>query len=110
MTPSELKEAVLVVKRWSRSDQRAPNKPIMMVYVLAKYLQGHEQFFLYEESLHKEVQNLLKLFGPHRSIYHPEYPFWRLKNDGFWTVNNDEECKSRKSNIDTSKGELINMV
>jgi len=49
MTPSEIKEAVLDVKRWSRSDQRAPNKPIMMVYVLSRYLQGHEQFFLYED-------------------------------------------------------------
>lgn len=107
MTPNELKEAVLGVKRWSRSDQRAPNKPIMMVYVLSRYLQGHEQFFLYEEAFHKEVQDLLKRFGPQRSVYHPEYPFWRLKNDGFWMVNNDEECVSRKSNTDPSKKELI---
>ncbi len=107
MTPNELKDAVLGVKCWSRGDQRAPNKPIMMVYVLSRYLQGHEQFFLYEEGIHKEVQDLLKRFGPQRSIYHPEYPFWRLKNDGFWTVNNDEECKSRKSNTDPSKAELI---
>jgi putative restriction endonuclease len=107
MTPNELKESVLGVKGWSRSDQRAPNKPILMVYVLFRYLQGHEQLFLYEENLHKEVQDLLKRFGPHRTVYHPEYPFWRLKNDGFWTVNNDEECKSRKSNIDPSKAELI---
>ncbi|WP_435237535.1 phosphorothioated DNA-binding restriction endonuclease [Psychromonas sp. PT13] len=107
MTPNELKDAVLGVKRWSRSDQRAPNKPIMMAYVLSRYLQDHDQFFLYEDSLHQEVQALLKRFGPSRSIYHPEYPFWRLKNDGFWTVNNDEECKSRKSNTDPSKAELI---
>jgi putative restriction endonuclease len=107
MTPNELKEAVLGVKRWSRSDQRAPNKPITMVYVLSQYLLDHEQFFLYEEGFHKEVQDLLKRFGPHRSVYHPEYPFWRLKNDGFWTVNNDQECKSRKSNTDPSKTELI---
>ncbi|WP_269460841.1 hypothetical protein [Vibrio splendidus] len=37
MTPEQLKEAVLGVKRWSRSDQRAPNKPIMVAYVLSQY-------------------------------------------------------------------------
>ncbi|MGY5450543.1 phosphorothioated DNA-binding restriction endonuclease [Agarivorans sp. MS3-6] len=107
MTPDQLKVAVLGVKRWSRSDQRAPNKPIMMAYVLSQYFHGHHQFFLYEESFHKDVQDLLKRFGPQRSIYHPEYPFWRLKNDGFWAVNNDEDCKSRKSNTDPSKAELF---
>jgi len=106
MTESELKKAILGVKCWQRNDQRAPNKPIMMAYALSRYLNGHDQFFLYEESLHQDVHNLLKRFGPQRSIYHPEYPFWRLKNDGFWTVNNDEECKSRKSNTDPAKSEL----
>jgi putative restriction endonuclease len=106
MTEFELKKAVLGVKCWQRNDQRAPNKPIMMAYVLSRYLHGHEQFFLYEDSLHQDIHNLLKRFGPQRSIYHPEYPFWRLKNDGFWAVNNDEECKSRKSNTDPAKSEL----
>jgi len=77
-----------------------------MAYVLSHYLNGHKQFFLYNESLHEDIYDLLKRFGPQRSIYHPEYPFWRLKNDGFWMVNNDEKCKSRKSNTDPSKLEL----
>ncbi|WP_199671150.1 phosphorothioated DNA-binding restriction endonuclease [Salinibius halmophilus] len=107
MTPEELKEKVLNVKRWSKGDQRAPNKPLMMVYVLSKYLQGHGQFLTYDETLDREMKDLLMRYGPSRKTYHPEYPFWRLKNDGFWQVNGDEKCRSRKSNTDPTKSELI---
>jgi len=42
------------------------------------------------------MQNLLKRFGPQRSAYHPQYAFWYLKIDGFWTVNGNESetCKN----------------
>ena len=106
MTPDELKVAVLSVKRWSRGDQRAPNKPLMMVYALTKYSQGHEQMFSFEEVEH-DVNELLRKFGPSRKSYHSLYPFWRLKNDGFWQLNNAEKCLPRKSNTDPPKSELV---
>lgn len=107
MTPNELKAAVLNVKRWSRSDQRAPNKPLMMAYALSKYLQGHDQFFDFESEVDEVLTELLRRFGPTRSSYHAEYPFWRLMNDNIWTLNNAETCIPRKSNNDPSKRELI---
>ncbi|WP_057831072.1 phosphorothioated DNA-binding restriction endonuclease [Colwellia sp. TT2012] len=107
MTPDELRKSVLGVKRWSRSDQRAPNKPLMMAYVLAKYVQGHKQMFSYEDEVDRDLHALLKRFGPSRKVYHPEYPFWRLLNDGIWRLDNAEECLPRKSNTDPPKSELI---
>ncbi|WDE13488.1 phosphorothioated DNA-binding restriction endonuclease [Thalassomonas haliotis] len=107
MTPNELKAAVLGVKRWSRSDQRAPNKPLMMAYALAKYIQGHGQMFSFEDEVEHDLYALLKRFGPSRKTYHPEYPFWRLINDGIWRLDNAQECLPRKSNTDPPKSELI---
>ncbi|MCG7534116.1 phosphorothioated DNA-binding restriction endonuclease [Pseudoalteromonas sp. OOF1S-7] len=107
MTPNELRAAVLGVKRWSRADQRAPNKPLMMAYALANYINGHGQMFSYEDEVDKDLYLLLKRFGPARKVVHPEYPFWRLINDGFWRLDNAEECLPRKSNTDPPKSELI---
>jgi len=70
MTPEELKKSVLSIKRWSRGDQRAPNKPLMMAYALSKYLQGHEQFFDFKSEVDEDLTELLRRFGPTRSSYH----------------------------------------
>ena len=107
MTPNELRAAILNVKRWNRGDERAPNKPLMMAYALAKYIQGHGQMFSYEDEVDRDVHLLLKRFGPSRKAYHPEYPFWRLFNDGIWRLDNAEECIPRSSNTDAKKSELI---
>lgn len=107
MTPNELRVAILGVKRWNRGDERAPNKPLMMAYAIAKYIQGHGQMFSYEDEVDRDVHLLLKRFGPSRKAYHPEYPFWRLFNDGIWRLDNAEECIPRSSNTDAKKSELI---
>ncbi len=107
MTPNELRVAILGVKRWIRGDERAPNKPLMMAYAIAKYIQGHGQMFSYEDEVDRDVHLLLKRFGPSRKAYHPEYPFWRLFNDGIWRLDNAEECIPRSSNTDAKKSELI---
>jgi putative restriction endonuclease len=53
------------------------------------------------------LTDLLKEFGPTRQSYHPEYPFWRLRNDGVWMVHASVGLKSRKSNTDPPKTELL---
>ena len=37
----------------------------------------------------RDLTELLKEFGPSRKSHHPEYPFWRLQNDGVWVVTAD---------------------
>ncbi|NQZ09037.1 MAG: HNH endonuclease [Algicola sp.] len=107
MTPDELKKAVLGVKRWSRGDQRAPNKPLMMVYALARYIQGHDQMFSYEHEVEQDVTALLKRFGPSRKAYQARYPFWRLLNDGIWRLDNAQSFMPYKDNADPPKSLLI---
>lgn len=107
MSPEELKKSILSVKRWSKGDQRAPNKPLIMIYVLSEYLKGHGQLLNFEHEVEKQVNELLAKFGPSRKSYHSHYGFWRLINDGFWRLDNVQECLPRKSNTDPPKSELI---
>ena len=37
----------------------------------------------------------------------PEYPFWRLQNDGIWEIHGGEDFKRKKGNGDPSRTELI---
>ena len=53
------------------------------------------------------MKDLLIKFGPKRKTYHPEYPFWRLQNDGLWELSGSEQLKRRKGHTDPLKSELI---
>ena len=91
---------------WKRGDQRAVHKPLLLLYVLSQYQKGHDRFFTYEE-IDKPVRDLLIEFGPYRQAHHPEYPFWRLQNDGIWELKNHEKAQPRASNTDVKKTELL---
>ncbi|EHJ9984788.1 phosphorothioated DNA-binding restriction endonuclease [Vibrio alginolyticus] len=105
----ELSEKIQLISRWRRGDQRAPHKPLMLLYALSQYKQGHERLFQFESEVDNQVKELLVQYGPSRKAYHPEYPFWRLANEQapFWEIKNGEECIPRKSNTDPKKSELI---
>lgn len=105
----ELSDKIQLISRWRRGDQRAPHKPLMLLYVLSEYKQGHQRLFRFEDEVDQQVKELLVQYGPTRKAYHPEYPFWRLANEKepFWELINGEECIPRKSNTDPKKSELI---
>ncbi|CDT81585.1 conserved hypothetical protein [Vibrio coralliirubri] len=105
----ELLDKIQTISRWRRGDQRAPHKPLMLLYALSQYKQGHERLFQFEDEVDNQVKELLVQYGPSRKAYHPEYPFWRLANEKapFWELKNGEECIPRKSNTDPKKSELI---
>ena len=46
------------------------------------------------------LRQLLIDFGPQRSSYHPEYPFWRLQSEGIWEVMDGASLPRRASNTD----------
>ncbi|WP_194435413.1 phosphorothioated DNA-binding restriction endonuclease [Vibrio fluminensis] len=105
----ELLDKIQAISRWRHGDQRAPHKPLMLLYALSQYKKGHERLFKFESEVDDQVKELLVQYGPSRKAYHPEYPFWRLANekDPFWELKNGEECIPRKSNKDPKKSELI---
>jgi putative restriction endonuclease len=91
---------------WSRGDQRAPHKPLLVLYALGRWCRGEQGAVAFRDA-EGTLTGLLKRFGPPRQSYHPEYPFWRLQNDGVRQVTASGPLVPRKSNTDVPKGELI---
>ena len=106
VTRQELVSRVRDIRVWRRGGERAPHKPLLLLYALAGI--GRDggrpiSFAAVDEAL----RSLLEEFGPPRKSTHPEYPFWRLQNDGLWIVEADGPLESRASNKDAKKSELI---
>src|SRR3954468_20026741 len=69
---------------WKQGDVRAPHKPLLVLYALARWQQGKAEVSFLEAE--PELALLLREFGPPRKSDHPEQPFWRLQRDGVWSV------------------------
>lgn len=69
---------------WRQGDQRAPHKPLLVLYALGRWQQGKPEVTFVEAE--PELTALLREFGPPRKSDHPERPFWRLQRDGVWSV------------------------
>jgi putative restriction endonuclease len=69
---------------WGSGDQRAPHKPLLVLYALGWW--ARDCTTIPFSSVNEDLPRLLQDFGPPRKTHHPEYPFWRLQNDGVWTV------------------------
>jgi putative restriction endonuclease len=79
---------------WSRGDQRAPHKPLLILYALGRWQAGlPDVTFLQAE---KDLTTLLREFGPPRRSDHPEQPYWRLQNDAVWTVSTPADLPTKK--------------
>jgi putative restriction endonuclease len=70
---------------WKQGDQRAPHKPLLVLYALGRW-QGGQRAVSYREA-EPDLTSLLREFGPPRRSDHPEQPYWRLQRDGVWTVH-----------------------
>ena len=48
----------------------------------------------------------MREFGPKRKQYHPEFPFWRLQNDGVWEISGANSLEE-SPNGDVRRGDLF---
>ena len=91
---------------WKSGGQRAPHKPLLLLYALGRYQQGKPRFMSYAE-IESDVKQLIADFGPPRKSFYPEYPFWHLQSDGIWELQNAENIKKRKAGSSASRAELL---
>jgi putative restriction endonuclease len=91
---------------WRQGGKRAPHKPLLVLYALGRLLAGKVLLIAFKD-LESDLKGLLRDFGPTRQAYHPEYPFWRLTNDGVWQLVNTDHIELRQSNTDAKKSELL---
>jgi putative restriction endonuclease len=101
-----LPERFAKVGVWSRGDERAPHKPLLILYALGRWARGDKGPVAYAD-VDRDVRELLREFGPPRQSLHPEYPFWRLQTDGLWTVAADGALEARRGHSDAKKSELL---
>ncbi|WP_373228837.1 phosphorothioated DNA-binding restriction endonuclease [Cohnella sp.] len=85
MNAEELKKKISNLSIWKKNGQRAPHKPLLLLYALGQ-LQQNVIHLPYEE-VRLKLRKLLFEFGPSRKSYHPEEPFVRLTTDGIWELN-----------------------
>jgi putative restriction endonuclease len=90
MDADELKDKIRKLSVWKKGEQRAPHKPLLILYALGR-LQNEKIKELPYEEIRVKLANLLKEYGPSRKSYHPEQPFVRLGNDGIWQLDRSVE-------------------
>ena len=81
---------------WERDGERAPHKPLLVLYAIGKLLHGEDKL-LYVD-IEEDLRDLLREFGPWRRNYRPQDPFWRLRNDEdkVWEIPNEEKIEEIK--------------
>jgi putative restriction endonuclease len=73
------------LRQWSAGGVRAPHKPLLLLYALARFQQDPDGEPRYS-AVERALADLLAEYGPgHRTS--PAYPFHHLVNDGVWEVH-----------------------
>ncbi|MEU7003741.1 phosphorothioated DNA-binding restriction endonuclease [Nonomuraea sp. NPDC046570] len=78
-------ERIAGIKRWSRNGERAPHKPLLLLYALGRF-QCDGGTPIPFSTAEADLKRLLKEFGPPRDTS-PGYPFHHLTSDGVWLVD-----------------------
>lgn len=90
---------------WTKGDQRAPHKPLLILLALANCQQGKRRLLPFSE-LEEKLKELLADFGPPRKTIRTVPPFWRLTNDGVWDIPDSNKIQLQASG-EPSKQALI---
>ncbi|PQJ34717.1 hypothetical protein BSZ35_08995 [Salinibacter sp. 10B] len=83
---------------WKQGEQRASNKPLLILYALGRLAQGDR--WLTYSNIEEDLRNLLVEFGPPRKRHHPEYPFWHLRTDGVWVIPESDRLDAPENTSD----------
>lgn len=82
------------IRRWTKGEQRAPHKPLLLLHAIAQLHNDRASRLAYDQ-IGPKLRAWLDEFGPQRKTQHPEQPFWRLQNDdGLWSVSSAAPIQS----------------
>ncbi len=79
----------------SKLGERAPNKPLLLLWMLGQIANGRSRMRSFGE-IDSPLKKLLIEFGPPRKQVHTLYPFWYLKNDEIWELQNANDLLQRE--------------
>jgi putative restriction endonuclease len=67
----------------------AIHKPLLLLMILARAQRREDNEFPFRE-IGPRLQKGLRDLAQSASPPHPEYPFWRLRNDGCWIIEDED--------------------
>ena len=105
MTKEEIIQKFDNVRIWRRGDERAPHKPLLILYAIGRLLRDEIRLVPYSE-IDVDLGKLLQEFGPGQTTRGTNYPFWRLQEDSIWEVINSHEIVPNSSG-DARKSDLL---
>jgi len=84
-SPDEWLERIAGIRQHVRRGQRAPHKPLLLLYAMGRLQRTGSTDVTYVEA-EPVLTELLRDFGPPGRKTSPAYPFHHLQTDGLWTV------------------------
>ena len=97
MNREEIIQKFETLRQWGSRGERAPHKPLLVLYAIGKLLRGEDRLISYIDDIEENLENLLREFGPRRDSHNPQFPFWRLQNDGIWEVSDADQIRETVS-------------
>ena len=78
------------IRQFAQGGKRAPHKPLLLLYALARLKQDRAAEVRFNAA-EATVRPLLQSYGPWHSGAHVSYPYSRLVNDGLWWLEGREK-------------------
>lgn len=100
------RQALSKLNTWKRGDQRAVHKRLLTLMLIARAA-ADEPRRIHFATIDEELTRLLKEFGPQRTSYHPEFPFWHLQTDGFWEIEQKLALPLKRSGHSPTRSTLL---
>ena len=105
MTREEIFQAFGSLRVWQRGDKRAVHKPLLVLFALARILEGEPRTIDWNDA-DSGLKALLDEFGPTGSSATRHNPFWHLQTDGLWQLTGPEFILRRAPGATPTIGEL----
>jgi hypothetical protein len=87
MAKSVLTEQLLSLRMAGPKDNPKPHKPLLVALLLKRFIHdGSTSVGL--RDIEQEVNSLIGRFDASTSKPRAQYPFWWLRDDGFWEIDN----------------------
>lgn len=93
---------------YRKGKERAPHKPLYLLLCIAAMQQGLPRLRAFKV-IEPKLKEALIRFGLSTTSVSPQYPFWRLKNDGLAVVEPEGPYDLRKQSDDPTKSSLLKM-
>jgi putative restriction endonuclease len=107
MNRDEVLKAFDGIRVWQRNGERAPHKPLLVLYALGRLLAGERASVDYNEA-EPRLHALLEEFGTSRARQSPNLPFWHLQTDGLWKLEGPDFILARPPGASPLVTELRN--